>query len=620
MSNLEELADKNKNLDIAREKVASHLNIDLKEPKQEKRIEALSKLYEKYVAGIDLNGLLYNEIIEDATRLIEIYKDKQNQLNDLCSSNETFSALKVRLENINYKYKGEVDELEKRISVNQRVIYSYESKYIYDEGIDSFNRKRIKELSDKCWDNWLRALDVKKEWCNTVIGFENRKALLAISKAYIDYHILVNAEISKCFDELRKDKKEGIREYYDILSKYQLPIEKRMDFKVFLQKMIESRFSDAMEIKTILGDFADLQRKQIDDLVEEVKEQYRRDKKDIYTVINHYKQFLLNKQVLFTNESEQLVIYFKKRYIEKIDLLCSRFQMHNAEITAENRKFTKEKLDLIRKIMTEEFDIRLNNLKIEYSKKFIPLIDNFWNMEQITETSYALDEEKLNQKLKEIKIAKNLGLKGLIADFEAERDKLRQYFDKKVELVMNVSKLGVGDFDFYLKDLKEECELLCCEIVHMNARFWSKANARFNCEARKYLIKLRDQYAPYVQSWRADSKPWINEYLITNLNQELLKAVAEALRGLSPEAALYEKASKALFKFNEKTRAVLVVRDKIETEQLMLLNTLPKVNLESVIELSNIKLAELKEWCDEYWTNYNNFYNSLLVGQDEIKN
>lgn len=618
MSYSEDLADNNSTLNAARQKIAKYLNIDLKEPKQERRIEALEKLYEKYAGGIDLNSLLYREIIDDCERLIGIYKDKKSRLRELSSLDETISSMKVRLENINYKYKGEVDELQNRIDINRKVIYAYETKYIYDEGIDSLNRRRIKELSDKCWDNWMKALDVKKELCNTVIGFENRKALMAISKAYIDYRILVNAEISKCFEALRKDKKDGIKEYYDILSQYQLPIEKRMDFKVFLQKMIESRFSDAMEIKTILGDFADRQRKQIDDLVDEVREQYNRDKNDIYSVINHYKQFLLNKQVLFTNESEQLVIYFKKRYIEKIDLLCSRFQMHNAEISADNRKFTSQKMELIKKIMTEEFEARLNKLKIEYSKKFIPLLDNFWHMEQVTGNTYALDEEKLRKKLKEIKVAKNLGLKGLIAEFEEEKSKFQKYFDKKLELITDVGKLGVKDFDFYLKDLKEECEFLCSEIINMNARFWTKANAKFNCEVRRYLIKLRHQYAPYIQSWRADSKPWINEYLITNLNHELLKAVGEALSGLSPESELYLKASKALFKFNEKTRSILVERDKIETEQLMLCSTLPTVNLESTKKLSEDKFMELKENCDEYWNNYNEFYDSLLVIKDEI--
>lgn len=205
-------------LEKARERTAEHLKINLEEPHQEKRIEALEKLYKKYSDGSDVKSLIYSDTIKVCDRLVEIHKSQIQELNNLKISDESLNTLKVKLENVEYKFKGELEQLEKQISINQKLIDICEKDYLDFGHLSSEHRKKLKELEDKCWDNWLRALDVNKELQNTIIGCENRKTLLAISKLYVDYHIVSNANISQCFKKLKEEQKENIKKYYEILS------------------------------------------------------------------------------------------------------------------------------------------------------------------------------------------------------------------------------------------------------------------------------------------------------------------------------------------------------------------------------------------------------------------
>lgn len=457
-------------IEEARAKTAEHLSIDLQEPKQEKRIKALQDLYNKYAEGVDVKSLIYKDISDCCLRLISIHNSQQQALDELKVENEPLITKKIKLRNIKYRFKGETERLGRRISVNYRLIGVCDNKYSGGAEIDVEYKKRLKEFEDKCWDNWLRSIDVNKELRNTIIGFENRKCLLEISKLYLDYHILSNVDVSRCFNDLRDQKKEGIRSYYEILSRYQLPIEKKIDFKIFLQKMIESKLSDAMEVKTIFGELARSQREQIDDLIEEIRNQYKRDQEDMTSVINYHKKYLVNKQVLFTNESENLVLYFKRRYIEKIDLLCSRFQMYHSESVSESRGVMLKKMELFKKMLKDEFEQKINELKMGFSKQAIPFLDNFWHLEQETEQLHALDEISLVSELMKLKESKNLGMQSLIEDFEMKKKQIKADFEKKMSVMSGVIDVGFEKFDAYLKNLKEECELLCCEVINGNAR------------------------------------------------------------------------------------------------------------------------------------------------------
>lgn len=605
----------NEPLDNARKSVASSLDIDLREPKQERRIEALKKLYEKYSSSSDIDGFILREIIDLNDQLIKIYEERQEKLFELKKSTDSPSVLKIRLENIHHSSQEMVSNLKKKIHFYNSVKELYRSKSIRDlDGLNTDYMKELKRLKSICWENWLRALDVKKTLCNTIIGFENRKALLEMSKNYVDYYLFVSKASKECFEGLKQFKKEGIKEYYKELAKYRLPLQKMTDFKVFMQKKIESKLSDAVEIKTLFGGFADFQRKQLSDSINQIKDQYKRDQQDLISIINHYKKFLIQKQVLFTNESEKLVIYFKKRYVEKIDLLCSRFHMYSAEMAATNRIIPEKDVNLLKNLVEEEFKKHLNKLKISHSEKIIPLLNNFWYLEEIVGKKHALDEETMINKFSELKEIKNMNLKSMIDEFEKEKHQLKQFYDKKISLIDDESKLRVYEFDDLLESMKEECDSICCEIINLNSRFWTKVNAFFNCRARRILIDLRNQYFPYVKSWRNSSDSWMHDYLLINLHQELLKSVGEGLKDFSPsESDFYVKASEALLYYNETTRKILCDRDKMEYDQLCYLNTLPCPDLSYLETNLEEKQEVFKEKEEIFKKDYDSFYDQLLT-------
>ncbi|AEW45952.1 hypothetical protein MHC_05490 [Mycoplasma haemocanis str. Illinois] len=599
-------------LERTRQETARKLDIDLTEPRQEGRIKALFALYKKYTNQMSICGFIYCEIIDQCNKLIDIYGQKKKKLNEIKEMKDNAFLLRTRLKSINYQFGEVIKDLEEKIEFNKELLIAYENKYVNNHNITSKHRTKLKELEDVCWKNWLRAIEVNSELRNTIIGFENRKALLALSKAYVDYCIFVDIHMKDCFELVKDLKKDGIIEYYEILRRYDLPDKKKLNFQLFLQKKIESKLSDAMELKTLFGSYLDLNYGQLDSAVSDLREQFLRDKKEILAVVNYYKRFLLQKQVLFTEEAEKLVLYLKKRYLEKIDFLCSRFQMYNAEVLATNKEISGEDLIFLKKVFTEEFDKHLNKLKIEYSKKFLPLLDNFFHAEEIVGSEHALDPDKLEEKMKELKYLKNLNLDVLVQKFEAEKKKIETLLDKNIDLISDVNKLNVHQFNEVLSRLKKDCELICCEILNLNNRYWVKANAEFNCEARRIFIKLRHKYSPWIKSWRKNSKPWMHEYLVLNMNHEVLKAVGEILEGYSPESDLYLKASKALLQYSEISRKIHKERDDMEAKQLLMLNRIPTPEFDELLSESNRKLDELKRHYENYWSDYNRFYNSLI--------
>lgn len=103
----------------------------------------------------------------------------------------------------------------------------------------------------------------------------------------------------------------------------------------------------------------------------------------------------------------------------------------------------------------------------------------------------------------------------------------------------------------------------------------------------------------------------MNEYLYTNLNQELLRAEAEALQGISPEAGYYRKIADRLFSLNEKIRAIMVKRDNMEFEQLKKLNTLPETDCESFRKLAEQNLHLRQDCRLKFESDYNSYEEQL---------
>lgn len=136
-------------LEEARKKAAEYLNIDLSEPKQERRIEALEKLHKKCWGGADARTFIYKDNVAICDRLMEIYREQQANLDDLRVMSEPFTSLKVRLENIVYKFRTEISLLDSRLEQNQKLI-NYLT-HAEEDLLDDFAcRKRLKEIEDKC--------------------------------------------------------------------------------------------------------------------------------------------------------------------------------------------------------------------------------------------------------------------------------------------------------------------------------------------------------------------------------------------------------------------------------------------------------------------------------------
>lgn len=76
----------------------------------------------------------------------------------------------------------------------------------------------------------------------------------------------------------------------------------------------------------------------------------------------------------------------------------------------------------------------------------------------------------LTSELMKMKESKNLGMQSLIEDFEVQRKKIKAEFEKKMSVMSGISDIGFDKFDEYLRNLKDECELLCCEVINGNAR------------------------------------------------------------------------------------------------------------------------------------------------------
>lgn len=105
----------------------------------------------------------------------------------------------------------------------------------------------------------------------------------------------------------------------------------------------------------------------------------------------------------------------------------------------------------------------------------------------------------------------------------------------------------------------------------------------------------------------------MNEYLYINLHQELLRAQAEVLQGISPESEYYRKIADRLLNLNEKIRDIMVKRDAMEFEQLMKLNSLPETNCELFRELAE-KNLHLRQDCRlKFEEDYNSYENQFLI-------
>lgn len=142
-----------RSLEEAKKKAAKSLGISLDPPKQEKRIEALKKLYEKYSSQINIRGFIYSEIINSCERLISIYEDKQKKLDEIKILSDSFSITKIKMENINFQYREEEKKLEENINFHKEVLDAYELKYLNNQEISTKHRKYLKSLEDVCWEN-----------------------------------------------------------------------------------------------------------------------------------------------------------------------------------------------------------------------------------------------------------------------------------------------------------------------------------------------------------------------------------------------------------------------------------------------------------------------------------
>lgn len=600
-------SDYTKNLNLLHHTIAEKLNINLDEPCQNERIEALFELLKKHLYKSDVKAYLYQKIIECCNKLMDLFTKNIDEIENLKNSDEIHLFKIQQLESIHFKNIHQIGHLEEKLLSYKQLIAANEHQFSKNQPISDEHTKKLLEIDEKCFSYWLKVLDINCELRNTIIGYNNRLASYKTSHAYINYYIFVDKKINETFKKIQSMKKEGIEEYYEIIRNYSLPHEKHLNFQLFLQKKIESKLHDALELKSSFGTLLESHYTQIQTNMNVIKEEYKNHQFEIIAIINYYKEFLLKKQIIFSEDALQIINYLKNRYIEKINHIFYLADEYSETSLNESSYLTPDDKDVLMHFVSEEFQASLNKIKEKYAKILIPLLDNFSQIEGYVESKYAIDPQLLEEKYVELTKIKNTNLTAIIEKFKKERSKVDDIFENKKFLITDSKKLNIKQANELVATLKNDCESICSDLLKFNQRFWSKINAEFNSEARRYLIKLHYEYAPWVHIWNSGNKSWFHEYLIMNINQEYLRSVGASLKDYSPESDLFISASSALFEYNEYAREIYKNRDLIEYEHLIKLNTVPKLDHEKILSIANEKLESLKNMQEKYWNTYNTF-------------
>lgn len=106
-------------------KLAEYFNVDLKKPKQTKRIKSLYDQYQYHLNKSQSEALLYTIIIENSDALSEIYSKQRAQIKKVEQANENVEFLKARLAFIINRYRVRVEKHKKLIEEAKVSLDSY---------------------------------------------------------------------------------------------------------------------------------------------------------------------------------------------------------------------------------------------------------------------------------------------------------------------------------------------------------------------------------------------------------------------------------------------------------------------------------------------------------------
>ncbi|MDQ0514030.1 hypothetical protein J2Z62_000468 [Mycoplasmoides fastidiosum] len=591
--------------------LAKKFNINLARPKQSKRIKALFELYEENLNKSKLSSFLYSRIIDSSNKLVEIYKKQRSEIQKLDSIDENVEFIKRRLAYVINRYRAQVDTAYAEIERTKTLLSDYNKRKINPSELIPESKEELTRLGDVAWNHYLKAIDINKELRNTIIGYENRLCLYKVGKLFLDYKIYVKQELNQYREHLLQLNEANEYEFNEILRHFELPPAELAKFQEFLKAKMESKLVNAQGLKVAFDKFYDFDVKQIDRMVQEIREQQEKDFKQLIYVINHYKRMLLKKQTKANDDLNELIQYAKKCYIEKVAELKQSLMLKEEMYSNDKSYLSSEEIELLLELNRKELAVRIEQLKHKFTNRIKPLTDDFNNMEMLIERDYVFDKRKLKEQLAQLKFLENKNVEKLTQDFNERKAKLIELFDDRYNFIKSDIEYLRNDFEKTIEQLKTDVEGVAANILEQHEHYWTNVNLEFNSEIRKFLTKFHYESAPWTHNWKGGDRGWMHDYLLINLSAEYLNHVGESLKGFSPEHQLYTNIGKALIQFNEKTRELYKVRDEIEFEQLIRLNTIPAVDVSSIKQTFNQSLVTLKNEETNYQKTLKTFLASL---------
>ncbi|CCE66913.1 hypothetical protein [Candidatus Mycoplasma haematominutum] len=603
--------------ELSKSKIAHDLGIAAELPKQTKRIFALYQLFSYYFFRSETKAYISLKIIEIADRLKERYRENMKLINEYVSSSrlENSDSFRKYVGFVNHKDLKEFREGEEQINFFKQLLYYYDQrkagKIQLSAAVIKLNIAALKKIEEEAFECWLRLLDVNYELRNTMIGNENKRAIYQLSQKYVDLHTIIEQAREASLDDLEVIREEAVKEYYDIMRYFQLPSNKLLNFRLFLQKKLESRMYEAQFLKLQSGNALNYEMLSLDNNCKEFKRQYLLSLREITAVVNHYKEVIIRYQTFFSSELDKLVAFLQESYLNLINSIFKQLNECKSFLDGKSNKLSPEEIEVVIAFEKEKLSREIKALQAKYSSLLVPLVDSFDNELESIESTHCFNVEYAAKKYSTLQKLKNSTVEAFVDRFKAEKERIEKLALEKRRILENMDEKISEDVRLTVDQLREECGVLCADLLRENQYFWARFNAEFNSVSRKYFVRLYYEYSPYICSWKDGEEGWMHEYLKLKINSEYLKKIGSTVSEFSPEGKFHEKCSRWIASYANFFRNVCIKRDRVELDSLLKLNTVPRVDYSKVQEKLNKSLAGL----EEYHTKCLNLVNSYLNRQ-----
>ncbi|AHC39930.1 hypothetical protein OVS_01895 [Mycoplasma ovis str. Michigan] len=592
--------------EICKAKITNDLGITAEAPRQSQRIFALFKLFSYYLVRSEAKSFIALKIIEISEKLQDRYRENISCINEALKESglKPTAELQKQVGFINQKDLVEFKDGEEQINFLKQLLFYYDRRKeghlelpISTLKLNIASLKKIEEDSFECY---LRLLDVNYELRNTIIGAENKKSIYFLTQKYVDLYTIIEQSKEEFLTDLEKLREDLVEEYYDIMRNFSLPSNKLLNFRLFIQKKLESRMYEAQFLKMQSTNSINYQLNALENNCNELKRQYLLSLKEISAIVNFYKTRVVKYQTFFSFELDKLITYLKENYLNLINMVYTRLSEAKDYLKDESSFFNPEELDIVLTLEKEKLEISLRELKLKYSNFLIPLISSFDSEIESIENKYCFNMNYSEKRYTNLKNLKNKSIEVLVKRFEQEKERMERIIEEKKMILSNLDEKITTDVNSIVEDLREECNTICCDLLRENQYFWSKYNAKFNSASREYFVKLYYEYAPYINSWKEGEEGWMQEYLKLKINLEYLRKIGSSVKEFSPEGRFYIKCSQLLDSYSNIFRNVSLQRDRIEYDSLVQLNTIPQIDYLKVEEKLNRSLKELQKIHNEY--------------------